>query len=114
MKVAFALFLMISCTVGGNLLLKMGAVAPPAQRVVLGLLAWQTCAGIFVFGCSLLSYMWVLRVLPLNVAQSFTALQFVCVTLASSLVLAERIPPARWLGFGMVLLGIVVVSLTTD
>lgn len=114
MKLILALITMISCTVVANLLLKVGGTVPAAQRVILGLFGWQTGAGVIVFGCALLLYAWVLRVLPLNVAQCFTAAQFICVILASAIILSEHIPPVRWFGISMIFFGILVVSLTTD
>jgi multidrug transporter EmrE-like cation transporter len=114
MKVAVALILMIGCTVVANLLLKVGAAVPAAHRVFFGLFAWQTGAGVVVFGGALLFYIWVLRTLPLNIAQSFAAAQFICVILASAVVLSEHIPPVRWFGIALIFLGILVVSLTTD
>lgn len=114
MKLVLALIAMISCTVVANLLLKVGGAVPAAQRVVLGLFGWQTGAGVVAFGCALLLYAWVLRVLPLNIAQCFTAAQFICVILASAVILSEHIPPVRWFGISMIFFGILVVSLTTD
>src|SRR5947207_12917555 len=114
MKLVLALMARIACTVVANLLLKVGGTVPAAQRVVLGLFGWQTVLGVFVFGCALLLYAWVLRVLPLNIAASFTAAQFICVILASAAVLSEHISPVRWFGIAMIFFGILVVSLTTD
>jgi len=114
MKLALALIAMISCTVVANLLLRIGGTVPPGQRIILGLFGWQTALGVLVFGCALLLYAWVLRVMPLNIAASFTAAQFICVILASAVILSEHIPPVRWFGIAMIFLGILVVSLTTN
>ena len=35
----------ISCTVAANLVLKLGAAAPPAERVFFGVLGWKSAAG---------------------------------------------------------------------
>jgi drug/metabolite transporter (DMT)-like permease len=59
-----------------------------------------------------LIYAWILAFLPLNVAQSFTAAQFIAVILASAVFLSEPIPVARWLGIALIFVGILVVSLT--
>lgn len=36
---------MIALTVGANLMLKLGAMVPPAQRVLFDELAWQSVVG---------------------------------------------------------------------
>jgi drug/metabolite transporter (DMT)-like permease len=113
MKVAFALVIMISCTIAANLFLKIGATTPSAQQNLFGLIAWQTAAGIGLFGCSLLAYMLVLRIIPLNLAQSFLAVQFIGVVIASAVLLSETISLARWIGIVMISLGILVVGITT-
>lgn len=113
MKIAVALMLMISCTIVANLLLKIGAMVPPGGNVFFRTFAWQTLTGILIFGCSLLIYMWVLRLIPLNIAQAFAAFQFVGVILASAVLLSEAIPPLRWVGLALISLGILLVGLTT-
>ena len=112
MKVAFTLVIMISCTIAANLFLKIGATTSSAQQSLFGLIGWQTAAGICLFGCSLLAYMLVLRIIPLNLAQSFLAVQFIGVILASAVILSETISPARWIGIVMISLGILVVGIT--
>ena len=103
---------MIGCTVAANLMLKLGAGVPAAERVLFGVLGWKSAAGLALFGCGGVVYAILLRRVPLNVAVSFTAAQFVGVILAAGLVLGEPISPARWLGIACISLGIVVVGLT--
>jgi hypothetical protein len=55
-----------------------------------------------------LFYARVLRLLPLNVAQSYAAAQFIAVILASKLILGEPIPLARWAGISLIAAGIIV------
>jgi drug/metabolite transporter (DMT)-like permease len=104
-------FAMIGFTVAGNLMLKLGAGAPEAERVF-GLLGWKSVAGLGLFGCSGIVYAFLLRRVPLNIAQVFTSAQFVGVVLAASLVLGEPISPARWVGIACIGFGIAVVGLT--
>ena len=52
--------------------------------------------------------------LPLNIAQSFAAIQFIAVILASTLVLSEPIAIPRWIGIALIAIGIVIVGLTAD
>ena len=104
----------ISCTVAANLMLKIGAAAPPADRVFFGLFGWKSAAGLALFGCGGILYAVLLRSIPLNLAQVFAASQFVGVVLAAGLVLGEPISPARWIGIAFVSLGILMVGLTAQ
>jgi drug/metabolite transporter (DMT)-like permease len=101
---------MVALTVGANLMLKLGAMAPPAERVLLGALSWQSIVGLSLFGIGGVIYAFVLRALPLHVAQAFAAVQYVAVVLAASLLLSERIAPTSWLGIAFIVVGIVLVS----
>lgn len=114
MKTTVALILMISCTITANLLLKIGAMSPPGGNFEFRnvAIAWQSLTGILAFGCALLIYAWVLRSVPLNVAQAFAAFQFVGVVLASAILLSEAIPPMRWVGLALISAGILLVGLT--
>jgi drug/metabolite transporter (DMT)-like permease len=104
---------MISFTVAANLMLKVGAAALPAERVFFGLFGWKSAAGLVLFGCGGILYAVLLRSVALNLAQVFTAAQFIGVILAASLVLGEPISLARWVGIACVSFGILLVSLTT-
>lgn len=114
LKIIIALIVMISCTVVANLFMKIGAMVPSSERVLFDLLSWKSLFGIFVFGCAALIYAWLLHWLPLNVVQSFAAAQFVAVIIASSVVLSEEIPLARWIGILLIATGIFVVAMTSE
>jgi drug/metabolite transporter (DMT)-like permease len=105
---------MIALTVAANLMLKLGASITDAQRVLFGILGWKSMAGLALFGCGGVVYAFLLRQVPLNVAVSFTAAQFVGVVIAASLVLGEPISPVRWLGVACISFGIVLVGLTAQ
>jgi len=105
---------LISLTIAANLMLKLGAAVPPAERVLFGLLGWKSVAGLALFGCGGIRYAVLLRQLPLNVAQVFAAAQFVGVIMAAGLMLGEPISPARWLGIGCICFGILLVGLTAN
>jgi drug/metabolite transporter (DMT)-like permease len=112
-KIALAFLAMVGCTVMANLLLKIGASAIVPQRPFPGFVDWRVIAGLASFGCAGLVYAWLLQWVPLNVAMSFAAVQYVAVILASALVLAEEVPPARWLGIALIALGIIVVGVNS-
>ena len=74
------------------------------------LLNWRIAAGFASFAVAALFYTIVLRSVPLNVAQSFTAAQFVAIILASAFVLSEPIGALRWLGIALIACGIAIVG----
>jgi undecaprenyl phosphate-alpha-L-ara4N flippase subunit ArnE len=113
MAVIAGFALMLTCAVVGNLLMKLGTATPPSP-LLLGLWSWKTLTGFATFGFSGLVYAWLLKFLPLNVAQSFAAAQFVSIILASAIVLSEPIPPTRWIGIALIISGIIVVGLTVN
>jgi drug/metabolite transporter (DMT)-like permease len=74
------------------------------------LLNWRVVAGMASFGGAAIFYTILLRSLPLNVAQSFTAAQYIAVILASAVVLAEPISGPRWVGIALIACGIAIVA----
>jgi undecaprenyl phosphate-alpha-L-ara4N flippase subunit ArnE len=114
MRIAIGFIVMIAFTAIANLLMKVGASVPVADRPVFGLLAWQSCAGIAVFGGALVIYSVLLQWLPLNVAQSVAALQFIAVIAASAYFLAEPISLGRWIGIVLIAAGILTVGLSAE
>ena len=114
MKIFLAFFVMISCTVAANLMMKTGAMVPAHERIFLGILSWKSLIGLCIYGMAALIYAWLLQWLPLNVAQSFAAAQFIAVILASAFLLSEGISLSRWIGILLIAMGIFVVGWTTD
>jgi drug/metabolite transporter (DMT)-like permease len=112
MHYAISFALMIGFTVAANLFLKAGALVPAAARTIPGICDWRTLLGFAFFGTSAVIYSGVLQSMPLNMAQSIAASQFVAVILASALILAEPIPPMRLAGILLIVVGIAVVSVS--
>ena len=112
-KMILGFSIMVSCTVAANLMLKLGASAIQDERILFGVLGWKSAAGLALFGCSGLLYAVLLRSVPLNLAQVFTASQFVGVIIAACIVLGEPISPVRWLGIACICFGILLVGATS-
>jgi drug/metabolite transporter (DMT)-like permease len=112
MKILMAFMFMISCTVLANIFLKTGATSLNSKTLsLIGILfSWRLLLGLFFFGCAALIYIVILQWLPLNVAQSFAAAQFVAVILASWIFLSEPISFTQWLGIILIAVGIFVVG----
>ncbi|MDO8347226.1 MAG: EamA family transporter [Rugosibacter sp.] len=113
MKLLIEFAAMVSLTVIANVLLKSGASAPGVSSEHLwSLLNWRVIAGLASFALGAGFYVLILNKLPLNVAQSFAAVQFVAVILASFLVLGEPIGGLRWAGIALIVAGITLVGIT--
>jgi drug/metabolite transporter (DMT)-like permease len=109
MRAVIPLLAMIGCCVVANLLMKLGS-GDPRSPLFLGLLSWRSVFGLGAFGLGGLCYAAALRFLPLNLAQSYAAAQFVAVIVASRLILGEPIPTPRWFGISMIMIGILIVA----
>jgi len=113
MKMFFAFVIMTAFTVIANLLLKTGAVSALARgNEWWHIVNYRVLGGVASFGMAALIYVFILQRLPLNVAQSFMAIQFVAVILASTVILSEPIGAIRWVGIILIAAGIAVVGWT--
>jgi drug/metabolite transporter (DMT)-like permease len=77
------------------------------MRVFSAPLVWL---GLGCYGVSALLWLVVLSRLDLSYAYLLLASMYVLIPLVSWLFLGERIPPMRWLGMGVVVLGVVIVA----
>lgn len=94
----------------GNLLLKLGAKASASGNLILGVLTWQTIAGILCFGCGLIAYAWALKQFDLHTAQIVVSLQYVCIILLSYFLLGEQISMNQWIGIALIGIGLFVCT----
>ena len=108
LKLILGVMSVVGCTVCANLFLKVGAVAPPSEKFLLGMFGWKSLLGLGFFATAGLLYAWVLRWIPLHVAQGIAAAQFMCVVLAARVILSEPINNAQWLGIVLIASGLVV------
>ena len=111
MKVVIALVAMISLTVLANLLMKTGADELSGSGSLLARIqSWKLVLGLASFGVAAVIYVLILGWLPLNVAQSFAAAQFIAVIIAARIVLAEPIGAVQWMGILLIACGISIVG----
>lgn len=90
-------------------LLKRGAPAGHGEILAIAALSsgW-TWLGILAIVTSLLSWMYALRFVPLNIAFSLSAFMQVLVPIAAWLFLGETVSPKRWLGVLLVTAGVLL------
>jgi drug/metabolite transporter (DMT)-like permease len=112
MKIFIAFFAMISLTVTANLLMKTGANLLIGKEInfLSFAVSWRLVLGLTAFGSAAIIYILILRWLPLNVAQSFAAAQFIAVILASWFFLSEPISLNQWFGIFIIVVGISIVG----
>lgn len=91
-----------------NLLLKAGANDRPAQ-LLLSLLSWRSFIGLCCFGIGGLAYAWLLKYVPLGVAQAVLASQYIFTILGAWLLLHENMTLLQIIGFFFVGIGIALV-----
>ncbi len=110
MKLLLAMGAIVACTVCANVLLKLGAAVPDSHKLFFRLLGWMSVAGLCFYAVAGLTYAWVLKWIPLHLAQAIVAAQFIGVILASWLILSEQINPMQWLGIALIAVGILVTG----
>lgn len=66
--------------------------------------------GLLCYGAGFVSFVYLLYKFPLNIVQTFSALAFVTVILASRFILDEPISALRWAGIATVFIGLILVG----
>jgi undecaprenyl phosphate-alpha-L-ara4N flippase subunit ArnE len=108
-----ASFAVVTVLLNGSaqLLLRKAALsgATPSNPLSLLTNAWFVI-GLAAYGLSVLTWLVVLRRVPLSIAAPFIALVYVLVPIASRTVFAETITTRMWLGMLLVVLGVTLVA----
>ena len=105
-----------TCTMIGDLCLKRGAMSTLhlspewAWTGLTGLASPLVWLGILFLILSFITWLYVLKHLPLSVAFPVSQVVHIMVPLGSWLVLGETITQLRWCGIALVLLGLAVVA----
>jgi drug/metabolite transporter (DMT)-like permease len=89
-----------------NVLMKLGARVEAPERLLFGMVAWQTLLGIASFGCGAIFYAWALKFIDVHVAQSVIAVQYIVIILLAAAFLGENVPPMQWWGMGLIAIGL--------
>jgi len=103
------------CDTAGEVLLKKGAIASNSLSGVASVIgvtplasAW-TWIGIIVYIAGLISWLHVLRYLPVSVAFPLINAVHVFVPVSSVIFLHEQISLRRWIGIGLIVCGILTI-----
>lgn len=108
---------MIALWAGGQVFLKVGMNQLAGQKISLqffwkALTSWPVMAGLF---CSVVgSLLWLVVISRFNLGFSnlVASLTFVVVALASAVLFKEPMPPLKWMGTALIVLGVLLVSQT--
>jgi drug/metabolite transporter (DMT)-like permease len=102
----------VSLKVGMNQVgaIDAGSLARPMETLMQVFSTPLVWLGLSCYGVSALLWLVVLSRLDLSYAYLMLASMYVLIPLVSWLFLGERIPPMRWLGMVVVVLGVVIVA----
>ncbi len=108
---------MIILWAGGQLFLKLGMNQLAGQKISLqffwkALTSWPVMAGL---SCSVVgSLLWLVVISRFNLGFSnlVASLTFVVVAMASAALFKEPMPPLKWMGATLIVLGVLLVSQT--
>lgn len=116
------ILLSVVAGVAGQTAIKLGVstpAAPEAADNLFSLLALimrspLVLLGLVLYGVGAIAWIAVLTRMDLSLAYPFLALNFVLVALVSRFFLGETIPSLRWLGIGVICIGILLVARSTN
>lgn len=113
MNPASAMFAIVTVILNATaqLLLRQAAMTGAAPTAPLSLLknAWFLC-GLLTYAASVLTWLLVLRRVPLTIAAPFVALVYVIVPLASRILFSDTINVRMWVGMLLVVAGVTLVA----
>ena len=109
---ALLLIVAVIGVIAGNMFLKLGAMRGEQASILALMLSWRVLTGLGLFAVAAVLYISTLRVLPLQVAQSFMVTQYAGVIVASYAILGEEISLLRLCGIVLIGGGVAIVSLT--
>ena len=94
----------------GEVLLKKGATAAAGSTSVLGpLFSFWTWIGIACYVTALVSWLYVLKKVPLSIAFPLINVVHVLVPLGASIFLHEHVSLRRWAGISLIILGVIAI-----
>jgi len=112
----FQLGLSVVCVLVSELLLKRGATETAhlseswSWTGITGLASSLVWLGILFVIVSFLSWLYVLKYIPLSIAFPLSRVVDVLVPLSCWLILGEHISARRWLGIALVVIGLAIVA----
>ena len=111
---AFWFGLSVACDVAGQLCFKRGADSLPDASgrelaMAMACSGW-IAAGVLIYVVEIFVWLRILAEVPLSIAFPIASINFLGVTLASALLLKERVGRRQWLGACLITCGVIVVA----
>jgi len=98
----------------GQVLFKLGAVELTGESVSELVYSFISnvylIAVVFLYGLTIISWLWILKKTPLSVAYPMTAASYIVVPVLCHYILGERISLNMMVGFALIFLGIVFIA----
>lgn len=102
--------LSVALNAAGQTLFKAARLAQPEATLWILLLRFETWAGFLIYGLSAVCWLWVLARAQLSFAYPILALTFPVVVALSVIIFGEFISPLRWLGVGVIVVGVSLLA----
>ena len=96
----------------GQLLFKSARSMQPNASMIALFYHPETWLGFTIYGLSAICWLWVLSRAPLSLAYPILALTFPIVVALSALFFTEAVSPLRWVGVGVIVIGVSLLSKT--
>ncbi len=111
-SVLWSVLLVVMLNAAGQVLFKTARAATPEAPVLSLFLQLETWGGFVVYGLSAFWWLWVLSRVQLSIAYPMLSLTFPIVVGLSALLFSESISPIRWIGVGVIALGVSLLART--
>ena len=97
---------------GGQVFFKLERSSCPECNLLAIMSHVDTWAGFILYGLSAVCWLWVLSRAQLSFAYPLLSLSFPIVVILSTIFFAEVISPVRWIGVGLIVIGVSLISRT--
>src|SRR5262245_20928022 len=94
----------------GNVFLKLGSSVEAGKGSMFGVFGWHTPVGIGFFAAAVVCYAWALKRLPLHLATSILALQYIGAIAAAAILFGEAITDLKWAGIVLICIGLAIIA----
>ncbi|MFH0943323.1 MAG: EamA family transporter [Candidatus Beckwithbacteria bacterium] len=106
------IFIPIILAAVGQLILKIGMNKLGSFNLMKTFLNSTVILGLFFYGASLILWLIVLSKEKLSFVYPLVAFSYVVTVLMSKFILKEPVPSLRWVGLGVIILGILIIAKT--
>ena len=106
------IFIPIILAAIGQLILKIGMNKLGEVNLIKTFLNPTVILGLFFYGASLILWLMVLSKEKLSFVYPLVAFSYVVTVFMSKIILKEPVPNLRWVGLGVIIIGILIIAKT--